>query len=682
MFQPSLLTIRLCLALAGCCLALVATSGEEVDMLRRVSWLRGVLALTDGRADAVADLAPMATAAPLDWQYQLPYGEALALAGQPARAKMVLRRAALLAPCRPEPWLALARQGRAQREVDVEIYGLGGLLRLFPDHPMALRRMAALYGQIGSSLLQQEMEARWQRTLPPLSLAAPLPEGVQMEQDALFARFTDNPQDTTALTALAAIAWQSGNVRETYDLVTRLHQLQPESAQTTCDYVHLSFLLDEIDAGMAALRSAPPEEESLQRSRALWSTGTGDYADAAATLARMHAPPSAFRRLLGTVQAINGDITAALPNLAAAWEIAPSVDTAQIYAMTLLAAEQAERSNAVLRTAMLQYPQETFLRLVFAVFLQQQGQFEAAALVTVSVAPQRLETAELLTLAALRYHAAQMQPRMAEIAERLLAENPGDLIALRGAMDIYRLLQQDWKRQQLLLRVLNNNQYVVRPGNADLYLELTALANGNPELATLMLEQARLVDGQDPALAWLLAAMYEQQGRWQEAANLYREFRERWPATPRVLERLALANARAGFAELARISYEEWCAQSRTAAPWLQLARYYSQHGAWADARACWQSAAQLPEGGLLARWELLKRDEEEGMRAGLVERIDALLLDLAAEQAATIARWTTQLSTYGVVASDEELTLLLSLNPHQLDAELLRERRRVFAAQ
>ena len=76
------------------------------------------------------------------------YGDALLQAGEFLAAKTQLRRATLLAPCRPEVWHTLARAGRAMNDVHLEYAGLAGLMRLLPEDPQAQRRMAELYRDI------------------------------------------------------------------------------------------------------------------------------------------------------------------------------------------------------------------------------------------------------------------------------------------------------------------------------------------------------------------------------------------------------------------------------------------------------------------------------------------------------------------------------------------------------
>ena len=137
----------------------------------RILLLRGALALHEGKAaQALGDLQKAAALNPEDWRCQQLFGQALLQVGDYARARAQLRRATLLSPMNPEPWQVLARAARDLKDNHLEIAAISGLLRLLPEDPQQLRRLAELYRATGRQADADKVDARWRELLPPLQL--------------------------------------------------------------------------------------------------------------------------------------------------------------------------------------------------------------------------------------------------------------------------------------------------------------------------------------------------------------------------------------------------------------------------------------------------------------------------------------------------------------------------------
>ncbi|HEY3377525.1 MAG TPA: tetratricopeptide repeat protein [Armatimonadota bacterium] len=659
----------------GCALLMVlllgAVAQAEVSPVR-LALLRGTIALAQGEALSVHDLAQAAQLSREDWRSQMLYGESLALAEQPALAKGQLRRAALLAPWRPEPWLTLARVARAHGDLNLEYASLAGLLRVFPNDPVATSRMAALYRQLGQPLLGAQLQQRWEALLPPIRLETMYSIGnrpatlAELRQLASVA-----PVRQEVLAALAGAEWRAGNLEAAYTLAQRLYQLTPTDRAAQRTLIHLCFLTGRIADGLQWLRTFPPGDETLERNLVGWSIAAGQYAEAISPLnsllARTPRDPALWR-LLGTTSLLTGDVPTAVSALHTAWQLVPDQLTAPPYVMALLASGRAPEAETVITQAIRLFPQESMLQVMLAHVYSETGRLEDSAKLLCKLARRRPEAVELTLLAGERLIAGAQYESARQVANSLRDQYPMDVVAVHGAIQLFRQLFYTGEASLTLTRYLGPTMPAPfsHPELLATVAHYAAEENRLDE-ATTALREIFKVNPEYRSAYLDLGRFYLQQGQWSEATRIYREAATRWPQDTTFALALARVERASGNLPRAVADYRSAIALLNAADPWLELGDTYDRLEDRPHARECWQAAMRLPGGLARAQIALLSDAERDGTPASAAQ-LRAVVEALTSARVQCQAQWQSALATRGLTASAEELAALLTLAPDQPD--------------
>lgn len=641
----------------------------------RLLMLRGMIALGDGETvRAATDLRHAAHLYPEDWRCQLAYGQALMLAGERALAKGQLRRTALLAPSRLETWQALIAAGRAMKDPALEMSGLTGCMRFMPENPVLQQQMAEACRRAGQRDLATRYDAAWQARLPLLRLDATYSV---MDRPAttqeLRALADVSPRNPAVLAALAAAEWRLGGRDTTLEILRKLITITPNDPTTIGNFAHLSLLTGHTDEALRTLAGGTSLGNAvLDRALAFWSIGTGKYADAIPPLQRLllsNPVDESMNRLLGVAAKFAGQPDIALSALRIAWMKDHGPLSGQLYAELLNDAGRTQEAEDVLLRVIELSPQETMPKVALALLYRDTGRLPLTANLTADLIKTRPETVELTILAAERFLQAGFVGRVHELACTLRDNYPGDLVALHGATYLFERLAADADARLVWTRFLNPNQRSPFPW-ADTLLAVArnAIENNRFDEATSALgEVLRGVPDNREAYA-LMGKVKMQQGRWADAAELYRLALIRWPDDPAFILAQAQAATRRGDYLLAVSKYQLLAQMQNTAEAWLALGDVYHLQGVEERARGAWRSAQDRPGGAVRARLSLLGSYQRAGDTVLAASTLDEVLTALTAERAAHLAHWRTVLAARGIVATDDELNALLLIAPDLTD--------------
>lgn len=648
---------------------------------QRLALLRGTILLDEGNPDALADLRQAVQYTREDWRSQLLYGDALALTGQPIMARAQYRRAALLAPWRPEPWQAIARLGRAQRDATLEYAGLAGVLRIFPNDPTAHYRMAFLCRLIGRTAEADREIGNWQATLPPLQFPTGYPDADHPASlEALRTLAVGEAPDPALLLSLAGAEWQAGHGEAARTVLTRLLALAPNDRTVQRNLVHVTLELGHVEEALVLLRSLPGDDDILPRAQAAWSLSVGRYADAIAplrTLVERTPLDGLLRYQLGVACFLAGEVAVAIPELQSAWALRPDDRIAQMYAGALLTAGRATEAEKLLLDARQRFPQETILVPILVNAYQAEQRLSWAADFTARLATQRPETVELLILAGERYLAANDPSQARIVARRLRDLYPGDIVAVHGAIGLYRQLDATADASITLTRYLGPN--IASPfARSELLCEVAryAIEDHSLDEAEAALEESIRVDPDYRPAYLLLGKVYQQQEAWVNAQGCYRDGHARWPTDATLTLALARAAWKSGDLLEAIDAYRAATGLLDDAGPWLELGAIYLQLGDVDRACECWHTAASSPAGLVHARLNLLVYDEHVLPDAEGKAALTHLLSLLADARAARARHWRAALTARGLTATDDEIEQLLLLDGDLADPAPLRARR------
>ncbi|HEX2950639.1 MAG TPA: tetratricopeptide repeat protein, partial [Armatimonadota bacterium] len=309
---------------------------------QRLALLRGTIALAKGDESALPDLMQAALLAPEEWRIQMLYGEALAQSGEKTLAKGQFRRAALLAPWRPEPWQTIIDFAHANGDKQLEYAGLAGLMRIFPENVVLRSHLADLYRALGQLDAAKKLDASWQADLPPLTFTASYPLNGHTATLAELRDLTQQqPEKIEILAALATEEWRAGNGMGVYNALTKQLQLTPTDLPTIYNLAHICFMLKHVDEGIQVLCTAPVGDKFADQNIAAWLIANNHYADALPPLQRLlqqNPTDPVLNRQLGVISLLTGDTATAITALRTAWDNGSDDLTAQAYIIALLQA--------------------------------------------------------------------------------------------------------------------------------------------------------------------------------------------------------------------------------------------------------------------------------------------------------------------------------------------------------
>lgn len=663
---------HLCILLALCTALLPAVADITPD---RMLLLRGAIALHEGRAqEAVADLREAADLRLDDWQCQMLYGQALGAAGLNAMAAGQLRRAMLLAPTRQEPWRALATFAKNAGDLPLELFAINGLLRFFPEDPLMLRRLA----DVQTALKQPEAAARatamWESSLPPLQLDAEYTiSGRKATMQELRMILQESPNHPGALPALAGLEWKAGNREAALNILQRVIKLRPNDPIIINSYAHACFVLGKPAEALKVLHDAAPlGNYDLDHALVNWSLSQGKYAEAIEPLERMlmREPVNPnINRLLGVAAMMSGDYDTALAGFKVSWMKLPDPVTAQHYVTTLLLAGKEKDADDLLNRAMTLFPQDTTLKLMLIQRLCATDKLPQAAQLTVDVSKARPETVPLLILAGERYLQAGFTQKAYDTAAALRDNYSTDVVAIQGAIRLFRRLAALTEARGILTRYLGPN--VKSPmGWTAIMLEIANYAlesNQLPEAESALNELFKRDATYRPAY-FALGRLRLQQRQWSDAIRLYTQALTRWPDDPELLLALARTAREAGNYDLALQTYGRLRLKAVSAASWLEPAEIYHIQGDEATARTCWQNAMEQPGGGVRARLAMLISFEGAGEATKAADALTELKTYLATEREHKSLTWKSFLAAYNLSPTPEETDALLLMAPDLID--------------
>ncbi|HEX2998717.1 MAG TPA: hypothetical protein VHR86_00505, partial [Armatimonadota bacterium] len=478
-----------------------------------------------GDQSAETDLKLAANYSPEDWRSQMLYGESLALSNQPVLAKGQLRRAAMLAPWRPEPWLALTNFARQANDANLEYAGLAGLMRVFPEDPGIKMRMAALYQTLGQPDAAQRLQASVEAILPPVTLSAVFMHNgraATLQELRDFAQ--SEPDNPDVFAALATEEWRAGNGEGVYQALLKKHQLTPNDQYTTLTLSRICFLSARADEGVELLKTISEGNDIAQRNIVLWDASRGRYADALPALRMLlqKTPDDPIlNRQFGVLCLLCGDTSSAISALQTSWDKAPSDITAQSYIIALLQAGKTQDAEDIAKRAIQLFPNEYMLQVILAHVYKETDRLVQAADLTALAAGYRPETVELSILAAERYIASGKFNRAVPIAQHLRDAFPNDLVAMHGAVQLFRTLCMTPDAVLTLTRYLGPNITSPLPRTA-LLMEVAQYATDENRLfeaSSALTELIRTDPRYRPAYD-LLAQVYMQQRRWTDIMAL------------------------------------------------------------------------------------------------------------------------------------------------------------------
>lgn len=667
-----------------CLLAFVARAAEIAP--QRLMLLRGVVALVEDRtADAVTDLQDAAGVHPEDWQVQMLYGQALLKAGQFAFAKAQLRRAVLLAPSRPEPWQALAQAGRTLRDPHLEFAALAGVMRLWPEDPQLQRRMAELYRQTGQPLLANKLDAAWSASLPPLKLDYQYTSGVKPATVEELRRLAhDEPTNNAILGALATEEWRVQHRDACREALKLMYAQSPSNLTVVSNYVHVCLVTGQVTDAVQTLQAAIPiGYEPFDRLLAVWSLSQGQYKLAMETLQRLltrNPIDAVLNRQFGVACLFNGDADTAESALRLAWLKEHSHLVAQTFAAALVANGHTGEAEGILKNAISQYPDESLLKVALSLIFRDTNRLIQCADLTAVLAKERPETVELTQLAGERYWRAGNTTRVYTMAIKLRDDFTADVVAVRGAVQLFRRLSALPDARLVLTRYLGPS--VKSPLTApEVLVEVARFAaedNRLPE-AKLALEQALKQDATYRPAFSELGKLAMQEGQWAEAARIYVDALRCWPRNLELTLALARASRQAGNYPQAITVYQQATTLTTSATPWLELGEVFHSQDDENRARECWLTAENHLDGVIPARVMLLTSYEHAGDTAKAVEVIDELIKALATERETRSKRWRGLFAAQGFTVTDEEINALLLLAPELTDPAPLPARRQAL---
>lgn len=660
-FRHLILIVVLC-----CCASIVLPAPAAVDPTRLLL-LRGALALADGDAgDAVGDLRSVAGIRGEDWQAQLLYGQALLAANEPALARGALDRATLLAPWRPEVWAALAAAGRATQDATLETAALAERQRRWPDDPTTWLRLRDLARTQGDTATARALDGRFQATLPPLRFDVD-PAYRDLATPTLR-RAAHEPQATAeSALALAAAEWRAGDGYATHAALRLACARKPDDAVLAANYAHLCFRIGQVQDGIATLAAlAARGVTEHDRALARWACASGDYASALSAWDRLHVVHPADPAVMyayGATAVLAGKPELAVPALRQAWGLAPDAVTAQQYATALYLAGHGVEAADLLRQAQRQYPADTLLSVLLTLVYRDTQRLNRAADLTAELAAVRAERVSLLILAGERFARLHQTKRTLAFARTLRDDYPGDLTAVHGAVQLFRLAGAPGEAQFALTRLLGPNLPVPQPWQATLRdIARDALDHQDLPTAQAALENILARDPEYRPAYELLGKVLAQQGQWGKAVTLYAQALETWRMDGPFLLAQARAAVQLGNVPLAVRAYRRSALGVKSPAPWLELGDLYHTQGDEVTARVCWRTAAEYPDAYLSA----LRRLEESYTSAGAATLAEEITRTVREAREAHRRKRTAQLHTalagLGLAPTDEEIDALVQL--------------------
>jgi len=666
--------------------AIVAVHAAETNP-QRLLLLRGVIALGDERtADAVTDLRDAASMYPEDWQCQVLYGQALLNAKQPAMARAMLRRATLLAPTRLEPWKALEQAGRTLKDPHLQLAALAGMARLLPEDPQLQARMASLYREIGQKDAAVKLETAASAALPPLKLDAQYVyryRPATLEELRKLAK--DEPTNAALLPALAAEEWKVAHrdaAREAWKLA---YAQTPNDPTVAGNYIHACLETGHIDEAMQALNATAQDNAAFDRLLAVWNLSQGAYTQAIPPLLRLittYPTDEVLNRQLGTAALFCGNYDLAESALRVSWLKQHTHINAQLYAAALIANKHEADAEKVLTGAIALFPDESMLKVALTLLYRDTHRTLQAADLTAELAKSRSEVVELLTLAGERYCQAGYILRVYEVAYKLRDNYANDIVAMRGAVQLFRRLGASSDARLTVTRYLGPSMHSPLT-MSEVMLEAAESAmedNRLPE-AKLALQQALSKDLLFRPAYEALGRLNIQQGQWAEAARVYANALVHWHSDPQFTLAFARASRQAGNYPKAIQAYQDATKLNSSAEPWLELGELYHGQNDETAARVCWQSAANRKGGEVLARLALLASYESAGSTEQALGVINELVPALTAARDARRNHWREIFTVQGLEVSEDELKALLQLEPDLIDTAPLLARQQALQA-
>jgi Flp pilus assembly protein TadD len=645
----------------------------------RILLLRGVIALKEGRAaDAVDDLREAADLRLEDWQAQMLYGQALAQAGQTVLASGQLRQAILLAPTRLEPWRALAQFARDTNDPALELFALSGIQRFFPEDPQVLKRLADVYTALKQPALAEKANAAWENSLPPLRLDAEYTiAGRKATITELRAIIQESPNHPAALPALANEEWKAGSRDTALQLLQKAFKLRPNDPSVITSYAYACFLTGKADEALRVLREAAPlGDYALDHALANWCLALGKYAEAVPSLQRMllREPVNpVLNRQLGVAALLAGDTDTALSALRVSWMKLPDPLTAQHYVTALVAAGREKEAEELLLKACTMFPQESLLKLMLALRYRDTDRLQQAVQLTLETAKVRPEAVQLTILAGERYYAGGYLTKAYETAALLRDNYANDVVALQGAVQLFRRLGAFPEAKLVLTRLLSPN--VKSPlGWTDIMLEIAnaALESNQQAEANIALTEVFKHDQGVKSAYVMLGKLRQQQRQWSEATRLYQQALTRWPQEKAFLLALARTAREAGDYALAQQTYARARLTVTTAEPWLESAEISHNQGDVYGARELYRAAQTRPGGSIRARLALLISYEGMDEPDRATESLEELKSVLSTEREQRVKHWQDVLADYNLTITADERNALLLMDPTLIDPEPL----------
>lgn len=640
---------------------------------QRLIYLRGVISLANSDPSALHDLEQAAQMYTDDWQVQMIYGQALVKAGRQAYAKGIICRATLLAPWRPESWLALARLCRETHDTSGEYHALAGAMRLFPDNPAAQLRMSALGRALGLPDEVANMENAWKTNLPAFSLhAVYFIEGRIATLSELRKLAVDDTKNAALLAALASAEWRAQNSLATYATLYNLYKLAPDNVTYVTSYCYISFFLNHVIEAISALQSLPQRDEALDRILLHWYLAEERYRDALPLLTSIlqkHPDDVSLNYMLLSLQLTLGENETALTLAARLWAQQHSAVLGQQYASTLISLHKFTEAETLLTSLLAEYADETILQVLLANIYSETSRPGQAAILTERLATIRPETATLQLLAGERYLASGQKGHALHMAIEM-QHHPDDLTAALGAVYLFNEVEDGWNANITLTRYLGPNVAPPMP-RAEVYGEIAhaALQANHLNDALVALHELLKDDPNYKPAYQQIGLILTQQQQWNEAITIYRDACVRWPHDRFFKLFLARASRDSGDLLQAIAHYQALSKQVDDADPWLEMGDVYRLLGDEETARDCWLRAETYASGELSASVRLLTSYQQSAQ----LDKVNSLLRQL--QHLLPLGRDQYQndcqraLNKYHITASSDELEALFQLVPQFIDA-------------
>jgi len=673
------------MVIIGCLLAMSSCCRSDAPAPERLVFLRGIIAFAGGDMPTAEDnLREAARVHGEEWRVQMLYGQVLVQMKRSAWARAQFRRAVLLAPTRPEPWLGMAQAAHDLNDSALEITALSGLLRILPDNPRLEQQLAAAYRAAGRGDDAAKMDASWQATLPPLRLEAKYTTNQHTASLAeLRALRQTDPKNGLLLGALAGEEWRAGNVDAAREVLQQQYRLYTRDVVVIGNVVHLQLRTGHVEEALAALQAAAPlGDYALDHALALWSIAQGNYRDAVEPIQRLllrNPVDALLNRQLGVAALLAGNSDTALPALRLSWLKEPDDVTAQAYATALLAAGRVVDAEELLKRAIGQFPDDAMLKVILSLLYRDTDRLVQAADLLATVARKENIGVELYQLAAERYLNNNNTQRAYAMASALRDNYPEDVVAARAAVEIFRRLNAFAEARLVLARYLGPNM------DSPLTWEQLML-----EIARYAAEDNRMAEA-DAALDEILkrnyashdaymqqSRLFAHQGLWRDVMRLNAKALLCWHDDVGFLLDQARAARHVGNYPLALQNLRRATTLTTSAEPWLELADLYQLQNDNPQARECWQTAEGLPDGAIRAGVSLMASYLHAGDAAQSTTYLKTTLERLLAARTARTALWRKALGVLGYTASDEEINALLLLEPDLVDPAPLLARQSV----